>query len=513
VRTVVIDPVTRIEGHLKMEVVVDGGEVKEARSSGTLFRGLEVILKGRDPRDAQQLTQRICGVCPVSHATASAFCLEDALGISSRIPVNARIMRNLILGANYIQSHILHFYHLAALDYVDITRVAEYAGEDVVLNAMREFLGRGEPGPFAPQDNVDYRLSSDADRALAAHYVAALDMRRKAHEMLALFGGKVPHLSAIVPGGVSEVPTVDKIASFFWRLNELRSFIDNVYIPDVLEVARAYPDYFEVGRGCGALLSYGVFPLTSGDKFLKEGTVSEGLTVGGFDPSFITEDIACSFYGEGSDGLHPLVGETSPSPGKEGAYSWLKSPRYAGGVYEVGPLARMMVTYLLDRGRARPLVDSALGELGVRLSALFSVMGRHAARALECKLIADAMADWLWELKPEEPVYVDYVMPDEASGMGLTEASRGALGHWVNLKGGKVERYQCVVPTTWNASPRDAAGKPGPIEQAVTGTKIADPGKPIEVLRIVRSFDPCIACAVHVVDFRGREFGVFRAGG
>ncbi|HJX35064.1 MAG TPA: nickel-dependent hydrogenase large subunit, partial [Desulfatiglandales bacterium] len=248
---IIIDPITRIEGHLRIEATVENGEVKDARSSGTLFRGLELILKGRDPRDAQRITQRVCGVCPTSHSTAATLNLDSAFGIADKIPDNGRIIRNLILGAAHIADHILHFYHLAALDYVDVTSVADYTDNDTALNSIKTFIKRGELGPFLPRYEGDYRLSKDINIQMVSHYVKALEMRRKAQEMVAIFGGKIPHNMAIVPGGVTEKPTIDKITSFLWRLNELRDFINNVYIPDVITVAEAYSDYFEVGFGCG----------------------------------------------------------------------------------------------------------------------------------------------------------------------------------------------------------------------------------------------------------------------
>jgi hydrogenase large subunit len=515
---IIIDPITRIEGHLKVEAVVEDGEVKEARSSGTLFRGFELILKGRDPRDAQRITQRICGVCPTGHSTAAALNLDSAFGIADKIPDNGRIMRNLILGSNFIQSHVLHFYHLAALDYVDVTAVAGYEGADPALNSVKRFIERGELGPFVPRYEGDYRLSPEVNRQATAHYVQALDMRRKAHEMLAIFGGKMPHNVGIVPGGVTEVPTVDKITSFLWRLNEIRDFIDSVYIPDILAVAGSYADHFEIGRGCGNYLAYGAFDMDGGAadltkrrRFLPSGTVSAAdLRPKDVDTAKIQEEVRHSWYADSSGGRHPSRGETSPQPGKDGAYSWLKSPRYDGQVHEVGPLARMLVAYARGDEKVRGLIDTTLAQLGAPVEALLSALGRHAARALETKLVADAMADWVLQLKPGEPVYFDYELPDEAEGMGLTEAPRGALGHWIAIKGGRIASYQCVVPTTWNASPRDDRDQPGPVEQALQGTKVRDEENPFELVRIVRSFDPCLACAVHLVTPKGRSLGEFR---
>jgi len=515
--TIIIDPVTRIEGHLKIEAVTENGVVKETRSSGTLFRGIEVILKGRDPRDAQRYVQRICGVCPTSHSTAATLSLDSAFGIADKIPDNGRILRNLILGAAHIADHILHFYHLCALDYVDVAKVANYEGDNTSLNSIKAFIERGELGPFVPRYEGDYRLPDDVNNQAVAHYVQALEMRRKGQEMLSIFGGKMPHNCAIMPGGVTEVPTVDKIAAFLWRLNELRDFIDNVYVPDVLAVAGVYSDYFEIGKGCGNLLSYGGFDLdvketdlAKRERLLKQGTVSTDLKLGKLDTGKIAEYVKHSWYADYGDGRHPTEGETNPQPGKAGAYSWIKSPRYDGKVYEVGPLARMAVTYASGEPKAKALVDSVLSHFKASPAALFSVLGRHAARALYTKLVADTMPEWLLQLKPGEPVCADYEIPEESTGMGLVDAARGALGHWIEIKDHKIANYQCVVPSTWNFGPRDDKGQPGPVEQAITGTKIKDEANPFEIVRIVRSFDPCLACAIHLVTPKGRDLGEFR---
>jgi len=501
---IVIDPITRIEGHLKIEVVVEEGVVKEARSSGALFRGFEILLQGRDPYDAQHLVQRICGVCPTAHAMAAALNLDSAFGIDDKIPDNGRILRNLIQGANFIMSHLIHFYHLTALDFVDVTKVAEYDGKDPALVSIKEFITRALDagdmtmlGPFYPRYEGDYRLPDEVDQAAVAHYVQALNMRRLAHEMSAIFSGKMPHNVAIVPGGVTATPTVDEIADFMWKLQELRYFIDNVYVPDVLAIAGVYSDYFEIGKGCGNLLSYGVFDLEAKGKDLakRKRLLSQGTTSAAdlkhhpLDPSAITEDVKNSWYNSRS-GLHPSQGETEPDRAKDDAYSWVKAPRYNGGVYEVGPLARMVVAYTAGEPTVQKLVNDTLAQFGAGPEALFSVLGRHAARALECKFVADKMPDWLLELKPGEPVCTEWETPEEGSGMGLWEAPRGTVGHWISIQDKKIANYQCVPPTNWNVSPRDDKGLPGPIEQALIGAKVKDESNPFEVVRIVRSFDP-----------------------
>jgi hydrogenase large subunit len=454
---VIIDPVTRIEGHLKIEVDIDNGEVVEARSSGTLFRGFEIILKGRDPRDAQHITQRICGVCPTSHAMASARCLDDAFG--AEVPPNGRIVRNLIHGANYIMSHVLHFYHLAALDYV---------------------IGP-ETAPFIPRYKGDYRLPKAVNDLAVEHYIKALAIRRRAQEMLAIFGGKMPHITVIIPGGVTEKVTQEKVDQFRSVLNELAAFVDNVYVPDVFAVAEAYKDYLDIGRGCKNMLAFGIFPLddkkdeTGQNMFIKRGS----YTAGKFkrvDPQNITEDVKYSWFNDETSGLNPADGRTEPQPGKLGAYSWIKAPRYEGLPHEGGPLARMWVNKVPE--------IASLGEKA------FSVMGRHAARAVECKLITHAMFEWLDQLKPGEPTYKPFSIPQEGRGMALWEAPRGCLAHFIDIKDYKINNYQVTSATIWNACPRDDRQQRGPIEEALIGTPVADIDNPIEVTRVVRSFDP-----------------------
>lgn len=488
---ITIDPITRIEGHLGIEATVDNGAVKEAYASGTLFRGFEVILKGRDPRDASRLTQRVCGVCPAAHSTASALCLDDAFGITGQIPDNAKLIRSLIFGSNFLQSHILHFYHLAALDYVDATKAV------------------GQIHPFMPRYEGDYRLPDKVNRQAVNHYLKALDVRRRTHEMLSIFGGKMPHNVGIIAGGVTEKPTEDKITNFLWRLNEIREFIETCYLPDVIAVAGAYPDYFGVGQSCGNFLSYGGLDTPSG-KFFQPGTVSKDLKLNGFKPENITEDVKHSWYAQGTSGKNPHQGETRPEPGKQHAYSFLKSPRYENKVYEVGPLARTLVSYLNGNTKIKNLVDSLLAQFKAKPQALFSVLGRHAARAIECKVVADEMAEWIQKLKPGAPLNCQHEIPESAEGSGLSEAPRGSVGHWIKISDKRIERYQIISPTAWNGSPKDDRDQPGPIEQALIGTKIKDEKNPFEIVRIIRSFDPCLACAVHLIDAKGKDLGEFK---
>ncbi|MCX7857715.1 MAG: nickel-dependent hydrogenase large subunit [Deltaproteobacteria bacterium] len=514
---IVIDPLTRIEGHLKVEVEVEKGIVTQARSSGMLFRGLEIILKGRDPRDAQMITQRVCGVCPTPHAMASALNLDAAFGIDDKIPDNGRIMRNLIVGAAELSDHILHFYHLSALDYVDVAKIRDYQGDDQDLISIKNFIKRGELGPFVPRYEGDYRLPDKVNEAAISHYVKALHMRRKGQEMGAIFGGKMPHNVGILPGGVASTPTVDSITNFLWRLKEIKEFVDNVYIPDVIAVAKVYSDYFEIGKGCGKLLSFGVYDIDGKEKdlmkrarFHASGRTSLNLDYEEVDPQKIREYVKYSYYEDSSSGKHPKDGVTAPFVGKQGAYSWLKSPRYDGMVYEVGPLARMMVNYVKGNKKVKALMDSALSEIGMKIENMFSTMGRHLARALETKLLAEAMEEWVLSLKVGEPCYVPYEIPEESEGIGLVDAARGALCHAIRIKGKRIDNYQVITPSTWNVSPKDDKDQPGPLEQALIGTRIKDEKNPFELVRIVRSFDPCLACSIHIIDARGKEGKVFR---
>ena len=510
---ITIDPLTRIEGHMKIEATVDNAAVKDAQCSGTLFRGFEIILRGRDPRDAQRITQRVCGVCPAVHATASTLNLDSAFGIADRIPDNGRILRNLVLGSNYLQSHILHFYHLAALDFVDVAACKDYSGKDPELVSVKDFIGRGELSPFVPRYEGDYRFDAETNRTLVKHYLTAFEMRRLSHEMLTLFGGKMPHNASIVPGGISEHPTVDKITGFLWRLNRIREFIDEIYLPDVVAVAKAYPDYLDIGRGPGNFLCYGAFDLDGGsadystrERLFQQGAVEGMKKLKPLDTGSITESVCHSWY-DGPDGTHPSDQETVPNARKKSGYSWIRSPRYEEKVYEVGPLARWVVSYFSGNKEVKMLLDGALQALGTDLASLNSVAGRHLARALDAKVVADNMARWVLELKPGDPVCAVYEIPQEANGMGVVDGPRGALGHWIQVRDARIERYQLVVPTTWNASPKDEKGLPGPMEHSLIGTKVKDEKNPYELVRIARSFDPCLACSVHAVNAQGNRLG------
>jgi hydrogenase large subunit len=462
-QSITLDPVSRIEGHLKVEVAVDTvngrQQVVDAWTTGTMFRGIETILVNRNPLDAPDITQRICGVCPVSHALASTSALENAAAFAA--PSNARIMRNLVLGSNFLQSHILHFYVLSALDFVD---------------------GPSMP-PWQPSWAADKRITGTTALTLVDHYVKALEMRRKCHEMGALFGGKLPHPPAFVPGGFSTSIRADRITKFRQYLTEISDFIRNVYIPDVNQVGAAYPDYLQIGGGCRNLIAYGVFDLDNAgqNKLLRRGIAQNGSTaISALNVKDITEKVTYSWYADASNGLNPAKGATQPVyPKTTDAYSWLKAPRYRELPFEAGPLARMWVNGDYRRG--------------------ISVIDRHLARAQEAAKVAAAMDTWLNELQTTGAVYSRFTTPANASGIGLTEAPRGALGHWTQITSSRTSRYQIITPTCWNASPRDGRGLRGPIEQALIGTPVGNISEPVEVVRVIHSFDPCLSCAVHVI--------------
>jgi hydrogenase large subunit len=453
----IIDPVSRIEGHMKAEVTISGGVVTDAKVSGTLFRGFENILVGRVPDDAPIITQRICGVCPVSHGQASVLALES---VSNYKPTNnGRILRNLILGANFIQSHILHFYLLSAVDFV--------------------------PGPnTSPWNsywNVDMRPGLGG---VMGHFAEALTIRRKGDEMAAIFGGKVPHSATYIAGGMTPQITIEKVNLFKTYLTEITNFINNTYIPDVQAVGSIYPDYYHIGVGCENLLAFGVFEEANGSKYFNPGVMNKGqATAGPLNTSYIYEHVAHSLYQDSSP-ANPANGTTVPQSPKVNAYSWLKAPRYSNQPFEAGPLARMKISGKYSGG--------------------ISAMDRIVSRAQEAKFVAQAMLRWVNELNSSTPYDVFFVH-EPGSGEGLTEAPRGALGHWVEIgSDGKLAKYQVITPTCWNASPQDNTGIKGPIEQALMGTSVSDETRPIEVLRIIHSFDPCLACAVHVMKPNGK---------
>jgi ferredoxin hydrogenase large subunit/hydrogenase large subunit len=501
-KTIELNPVTRIEGHLSVKVEVEGGKVVKAFVAGEMFRGFEKILQGRDPLDAQHITQRICGVCPVDHGIASVLAQEMAYKLTPA--PNGVLARNLLQAANFMMSHITHFYLLSGPDFVDVAMITEYKGSDPALVALRNWVKAqvssrtiNPGGPFLRRYAAKYLQDADANFSVLRHYLEALEIRALAHRMGAIFAGKMPHAATLVPGGVTEKVTELKVSEYRSMLDTLREFIDRAYLPDVIEVAKAFPEYFTVGTGCGNFMAYDAFPLFAGGDFLFPGGVLVDGKFQPVNPDAIAEDVGSSLYSSAS-GLRPYDGETVADPDKAGAYSWLKAPRYNGQVVEVGPLARMLAGS--QDGRSAPIKNAVKGllqNLGREAGDLNSVLGRHAARALECTIIADQCAQWLDQIAPGQPTFADFSVPESGRGYGLTEAARGALGHWLEISQSKIRNYQCVVPTTWNCSPRDDRGVPGPIEHALAGLTVADPENPIEAARVVRSFDPCLACAVH----------------
>jgi Ni,Fe-hydrogenase I large subunit len=559
---IVIDPITRIEGHLRIEAEVDGGRVNDAWSSSTMFRGIERILQSRDPRDAWYFTQRFCGVCTTVHSIASVRCVENALGI--KIPENAELIRNLIIGTQNIQDHVIHFYHLQALDWVDITsglnadpaktaslaasisnwplNSATYFRE--VQNRLKGFVATGRLGPFANAywGHPAYKLPAEANLMATAHYLEALEWQKDMIRVHAILGSKNPHPQTFLVGGMAcpidpnsqTALNDDKLEEIRLILARAKKFIDEVYIPDLLAVASFYKDWAAIGGGVGNYLTYGEFPADNSGKpevlWLPRGIIigRDLSKVYPVDERKIAEYVDHSWYvysvGSGK-GLHPLEGETNwkytgPKPPYEylntdGKYSWVKAPRYSDMPMEVGPLARMLVAYASGHKEVKQAVDSALTKLSVGPEALFSTLGRVAARGIETALIAAKLPTWLDRLTANmksgdlaihnNEKWEPSSWPSEASGYGWHDAPRGALGHWIRIKDQTILNYQAVVPSTWNASPRDAKGQRGPYESSLLGTPIADPKRPLEILRTVHSFDPCLACAVHVMDTEGKE--------
>jgi Ni,Fe-hydrogenase I large subunit len=559
---IVIDPVTRIEGHLRIEAQVDAGKVTAAYSSGTMFRGMELILQGRDPREAWIWAQRICGVCTTVHAHTSVTAVEDALGIE--IPPNARLIRNLIAGAQHIQDHVIHFYHLHALDWVDVTgaltadpvktaalaaSISPWPNNSATYFAgvkarVKTLVDSGQLSLMATGywGHPAYALPPEADLLAVAHYLEALEWQREVIKIHAVLGGKNPHLQTYLVGGMASAvdpnsPNVinwERINFIGERIKQMRDFVEQVYVPDVKAVASFYPDWWNLGAGHKNYLAYGGLQDGNRTDQAKFG-FNRGIILGGdlgnpvdLDQTKITEAIAHSYYqyAEGdAAALHPWSGETSPkyagpTPpydmlGVDGKYSWLKAPRYDGKPMEVGPLARLLVAYARGNARVKTIVDGALTELKLQPAQLFSTLGRVAARALETVYLLDMMDGWLTDLTNnmesgdlrihEGSKWDPQTWPAEAEGWGFHEAPRGALGHWIKIKDGKIVNYQAVVPSTWNAGPRDAQGQTGPYEASLEGTPVADPERPLELLRTIHSFDPCLACAVHVVDATGKE--------
>jgi hydrogenase large subunit len=568
-QTIVVDPVTRIEGHLRIEAQFDGSVITQASSSGTMVRGIEIILRGRDPRDAWAFAQRICGVCTLVHGIASVRAVEDALKYT--IPANAQLIRNLMIATQFVHDHVMHFYHLHALDWVDV--VSALKADPKATSALAQSIStyaRSSPGYFADvQERVKklvesgqlgifanaywgnplYKLPAEANLMAVAHYLDALAWQRQVVQVQTIFGGKNPHPNVLVGGVPSAISVhagagtgstavnVVGLQKVTELIDQMRLFVDQVYLPDVLAIASFYKDWFKTGEGTGNFLTYGDFP-AMGSQDPKTFLVPRGAILGR-DLTHIQEvDLAADEdiqefvahswydYSAGKDaGLHPYRGETQlnysgpPPPYQHldtsASYSWLKSPRWKGHAMETGPLARVLMLYASGHEPTKDLANKALAQLDLPLEAMFSTMGRTAARALECKILADAMPQWYDSLVANikagdvrtfnDQLWEPSTWPRHAKGVGFLEAPRGSLAHWIIIDDGKISNYQAVVPTTWNAGPRDAAGTEGPYEAALKGQSVLDPKQPIEILRTIHSFDPCLACAVHVVDPDGEE--------
>lgn len=542
---IVVDPITRIEGHLRIEVEVENGRVKDARSAATLFRGLEMILKGRDPRDAQHFTQRTCGVCTYTHALASTRALEDAIGVE--IPRNATAIRNLVLGMQYLHDHVVHFYHLHALDFVDVTAAlkadpvkaaqlnASISGKPLsaetlktVQTKVRTLVDSGQLGPFTNAyflgGHPAYYLDPETNLAATAHYLEALRKQVKIAQAMAVFGAKNPHTQFTVAGGVTCYNALKKepLEQFEALYRETLEFVEQFYIPDLLLVAGAYKDWAGIGGGAVNYMTFGEFP---GDerrletRWLKPGVILDRKidTILPFDPSRIEEHVRHSWY-EGEQARAPYEGETAPkftSMGDTDRYSWMKAPRYDGKVVETGPLAQVLVAYAQGQAAVKPVVDQVLAALGTGPEALFSTLGRTAARGIEALAVARQTGTWLEELKDnlaggDTKIVENCEVPKSARGVGFVNAPRGGLSHWIVIEDGRIANFQLVVPSTWNLGPRDAAGQRSAVEEALIGTPVADPKRPVEILRTVHSFDPCVACGVHVIDGRTNEGYDFR---
>jgi len=576
-KRVVVDPVCRIEGHMRVEVNLDSNNViRNAVSTGTMWRGLEVILKGRDPRDAWAFVERICGVCTGTHALTSVRAVEDALSI--RIPDNANIIRNLMQLNLYIHDHLVHFYHLHALDWVDVVsalkadpKATSTLAQSIsswplsspgyfrdIQNRLKKFVESGQLGPFMNGywGNPAYKLPPEANLMAVAHYLEALDFQKEIVKVHTIFGGKNPHPNWLVGGvpcainlegtgavGAINMERLNLVKSIIDRCTE---FVEQVYIPDLLAIGSFYKGWL-YGGGISSknLLSYGDIPNIANDYSTNSLLLPRGAIIDGKldeihpvdlrDPEQVQEFVAHSWYKypDESKGLHPFDGVTEPNfvlgPNTKGSktniqeldegakYSWIKAPRWRGHAMEVGPLARMVMGYLQPKQfpEIHGLVEGALKKLDVPVTALFSTLGRTAARGLETaycvKLQSEQFDKLMTNLKNGDlntaniEKWEPATWPKEARGVGFTEAPRGALGHWVTIKDTKIDNYQCVVPTTWNGGPRDHKGQIGAFEASLMDTPVAKADEPLEILRTLHSFDPCLACSTHVMSPDGQE--------
>ncbi len=530
----IIDPVTRIEGHLRVEMEVEGGVVTDAWVSGGCFRGMELVVENRTPEDAAHIVQRICGVCPVSHAHASAIAAEKAYGIT--IPNNARIIRNLIEGGQFLHSHILWFYTLAALDYVnpinalnanvgDALDLVEAAGTSCQsdLKALKEklqtFANNGQLSIFSggwfldPEVAKEFTLGAELDLICTAHYIEALTMQSKASEICALLGGKMPHVMTLVPGGTSFVPTEEKLDDLWSLVREVRDWVKATMIPDIKAIAPAYKAALDFGKGCGRYIAWGVFEDLSFEmskRYLPSGVIDENLKLSEVNEDLIKEYVGHSWYVGDSD-LNPREGVTEPEYTEyykgdtdviSDRYTWSKAPSYDGKPMEAGSFSRVLAAYLRGNKFVKTTLDGLMTDLGLSLGQLQSTLGRVAARQVESLYVAELMVEWVDELieaiKGGDSEYFRAPETITGSGTGFWEAPRGALYHTEHVDNGKITGYQIIIPTTWNIAPRNKEGVRGPMEQALIGTPVSNVEMPINALRTVHSFDPCTACAVHV---------------
>jgi len=556
---ITIDPITRIEGHLRIDCQVDNGKVSKSWASGQMWRGVEQILLGRDPRDAWAITQRICGVCTTVHAIASVRAVENALKLE--VPLNAQYIRNLIITAHAVHDHIVHFYHLSALDWVDVTsalkgdpaktaQLAEslstWSGNSKqeftkVKERLTGFVGTGQLGIFTNGywGHPAMKLSPEVNLLAVTHYLQALDVQRKANKIVAVLGSKTPHIQNMAVGGVANpialdsqsVLTVERLLAIKTWIDELADFVKNVYLVDVAAIGAFYADWTQIGAGITDYLSVPDIPLdTKGTQFALPGGYIPGGDLSKFhaiksfsDPYFrdgVEESVKHAWYKGGKGALHPYKGETVPEYTDfqdNGKYSWVKSPTFYSKPAQVGPLARVLAMVAANYEPAVKYVTqtldtvSAIAKTKVPVAALHSTIGRHAARAVSCAVQVDVLGSQ-WQMlvdniaKGDVKTFNKPVFPKgEVSGVGFHEAPRGVLSHWVVIKDGKIANYQAVVPTTWNAAPRNESDAVGPYEASLLNTPVADPERPLEVLRTVHSFDPCLACAVHVLDDEQRE--------
>ncbi|MGO8678418.1 MAG: nickel-dependent hydrogenase large subunit [Limisphaerales bacterium] len=551
-RTLTLDPVTRIEGHLRIDAEVDNGQVTKAWSSAQMWRGIEVILKGRDPQDAWSYVQRFCGVCTTVHAISSIRAVEHALKVE--VPLNAQLVRNLMIAQHSVQDHIVHFYHLSALDWVDLVSalgadpaktaqvaqsLSDWPGNSptefkAVQERLKAFVAGGKLGLFASGywGHPAMKLPPEINLLAVAHYLRAFDYQRKAAQAVAILGGKNPHIQNLVVGGVATAINPDNLATLnlerlaYMRslMEESREFVQKVYYPDLLALAGAYKEWFGFGAGVTNYLAVPEFPEDSrASRFtLAGGIITNGDTQNvrfikdhrdEFLINNVQESVARAWY-TGAEPLHPWRGETKPGYTDfqpDGKYSWCKAPRLAGQPVQVGPLAQVLVNYAAGNARVRKLVDEANSKLGIGLKDYHSTMGRMLARGIRAYIMADLSLDLLDNLTANlaagDKAYANPTEIPEGDfrGVGFHEAPRGSLSHWIVIKNKKIENYQAVVPTTWNASPRDEKGLAGPYEASLVANPVAQVDKPLEVLRTIHSFDPCIACAVHAVDLAGGE--------